>query len=306
VGWLCARGSIHHKTIQLLIHGALYDHHYWNFPYQPEKYSWVRYMTQAGYATLNIDRVGHGQSSKPASGKALDLHVGAYTVHQVVQALRSGSMVAHKFGRLKAERILLAGFSMGAFISTIEASSYNDVDGVILTGYAHDFGPGTSMAAANSYPAAFDPKFAGLGLPFDYLTTVPGAAWGDIFYHRPNADPKVIALDEQLKGLFTLGEVMDLAPSFPASFGVRVPTLVAVGNYDTFPCLEANCQATGSLNDEASYYPPEACVEVELIPDAGHSLNLHLNAQEWFAIARGWADRRIGPSTKQPPRQPCR
>jgi len=29
IGWLCARGSIHHKTLQVLLHGATYDHTYW-------------------------------------------------------------------------------------------------------------------------------------------------------------------------------------------------------------------------------------------------------------------------------------
>src|SRR5262245_57710222 len=38
--WLCARGAIQHKTVQVLIHGATYDHNYWDFPFQPETYSY--------------------------------------------------------------------------------------------------------------------------------------------------------------------------------------------------------------------------------------------------------------------------
>src|SRR5262245_46991749 len=49
VAWLCARGSIHNKTIQVLVHGAVYDHNVWDFPFQPETYSYVRAATAAGY-----------------------------------------------------------------------------------------------------------------------------------------------------------------------------------------------------------------------------------------------------------------
>lgn len=34
-------------------------------PYKPEKYSWVRYANAKGYATLSMDRLGVGQSSRP-------------------------------------------------------------------------------------------------------------------------------------------------------------------------------------------------------------------------------------------------
>src|SRR5690242_16002630 len=61
VATLCSRGPVHKKTIQVLIHGGTYDHNYWDFPVQPETYSYVRELTDAGYATLNIDRLGVGE-----------------------------------------------------------------------------------------------------------------------------------------------------------------------------------------------------------------------------------------------------
>src|SRR6266480_1282682 len=79
---LCASGTINKKTIQILIHGATYDHHYWDFPYQPQTYSYARAMTSAGYAILNVDRVGYGASSHPTSGSSITLHTGAFNIHQ--------------------------------------------------------------------------------------------------------------------------------------------------------------------------------------------------------------------------------
>jgi hypothetical protein len=37
-------------TVQLLVHGASYDHLYWNFPYGGGYYSYVDAATAAGYA----------------------------------------------------------------------------------------------------------------------------------------------------------------------------------------------------------------------------------------------------------------
>ena len=175
VAWLCARGAIQHKTLQLLIHGATFDHGYWDFPYQPEKYSYVRYITDAGYAVLNIDRVGRGQSTRPVPGIALDLHVAAYTIQQIIQTLRAGTLTVEGFGPVQPAKIVLVGHSMGSFISSIIGNRYKSVDGIILTGYSHTLGPGTVTASQLSYPAVFDPKFATSGLPLDYFTVVPGA-----------------------------------------------------------------------------------------------------------------------------------
>src|SRR5262245_39860697 len=41
-------------TLQILLHGATYSHVYWDFPFKPERYSYVRAMSRAGYATLNM------------------------------------------------------------------------------------------------------------------------------------------------------------------------------------------------------------------------------------------------------------
>jgi pimeloyl-ACP methyl ester carboxylesterase len=302
--WLCARGSIQHKTIQVLIHGATYDHHYWDFPFQPERYSYVSHMTAAGYAVLNLDRIGHGESTRPPSGLDVTLHTAAFNIHQVVQQLRSGTMRVPGFGPVRAERVQLVGFSLGSFISTIEASTYQDVDAVILSAYSHTVGPGGQASFLLSAPAAFDPKFAPLNLSLDYLVAVPGAK-EQILYYTPNADPAVIALDEELRQTITLGETLDIFPSLPASIGVRVPTLLVVGNFDSIACAESDCTATNTLASEPQHYPPEACLEMHIVPEAGHSLNLHLNAQTWFAIAREWSDRRVGASTKSSPPQSC-
>ena len=45
-------------TIQLLVHGATFSKIMWDFPYQPETYSWTKRMNEAGYTTIAVDLVG--------------------------------------------------------------------------------------------------------------------------------------------------------------------------------------------------------------------------------------------------------
>ena len=206
-GVLCSRGSLHKKTIQIALHGATYGHLYWDWPLQPETYSYVRRATAEGYAVLNINRIGIGQSDRPA-GDAVTIESNAYVVHQIVQALRGGDLVVHSFGRIRADRVVLVGHSLGSVISIQEAATYGDVDGIVLTGVSHTVTP--ALNDVQFYPPGLDARFAGQGIPDGYFTTVPGTR--GIFYYLPSVDPLVLALDEQTKETVTLGELTTAVP----------------------------------------------------------------------------------------------
>jgi len=299
-GVLCSRGSLQHKTIQIALHGATYGHLYWDFPFQPETYSYVRRATAAGYAVLNIDRIGIGQSDHPPA-EAVDIAANAYVVHQIVQALRGGDLVVPSFGRIKAQRVALVGHSLGSVISIQEAATYGDVDGVVLTGVSHTVTP--ALGDVSFYPANLDPRFAGRDLPDGYFTTVPGTR--TIFYQAPFYDPQVLAVDEQTKETVTLAELNTAVPALGLSSGIHVPVLVLVGDYDVAFCTPPSCTASGSLAAEPGFYPADACAEAVAIPNAGHDLNLHLDAQLTFDTILEWMDRRVGSNTKSPAPSPC-
>lgn len=44
--------------LQLLVHGASFSKVMWDLPYKPERYSWVRRMSEEGYPTLAVDLIG--------------------------------------------------------------------------------------------------------------------------------------------------------------------------------------------------------------------------------------------------------
>jgi pimeloyl-ACP methyl ester carboxylesterase len=302
VGVLCSRGSVHDKTIQITLHGATYSHLYWDWPFEPETYSYVRRATAAGYAVLNLDRIGVGASDRPP---AADVTIGAnaYVVHQIVSGLRSGDRVVPAFGRIRAGRVALVGHSLGSLISIAEAATYGDVDGVVLTGLSHEISPILGETLATLYPASLDPRFAGLSIPDGYLTSQPGHR--DVFYQAPFYDPQVLALDEETKETVTTAELDTAIPALALSSAIHVPVLVMVGDYDLAFCGAPSCSASGSLAIEPSFYPADACAETAIVPETGHDVNLHFHAPSAFSTILDWMDRRVGREAEGPAPQPC-
>src|SRR5688572_30365472 len=59
VGYLYYLGTLNNRTLQVAVHGATYDHAYWDFPsVNGENYSYARYMANRGYAVLALDQIG--------------------------------------------------------------------------------------------------------------------------------------------------------------------------------------------------------------------------------------------------------
>ncbi len=304
IGTLCSQGPAAGKTVQLLLHGSTYARYYWDFPYQTEHYSYVRSATQRGYATFNLDRIGNGASDHP-DGNLVDIDANAFVVHQVVEALRAGEVASQSF-----EKVIVVGHSMGSFTTINYAGSFpGEADGIILTGFLHDanFDFINSVLLPALYPATFDPKFAGQFPNFDYFTTVPGAR-GGAFYHQPNVDPEVLALDESLKQTTTIGE-LNTGPAMifdPISFQIQGPVQIVIGELDFIFCGNlVNCSDQAAVqNYEEGFYSASACVETAVINAAGHNLNLQTNADAAYAQMLSWADRNVGPTAGAPP-QPC-
>lgn len=119
-GELCRPARLRSRTLQILLHGASYNKEYWDFPFQPQRYSYARFANQRGFATLAIDRLGSGESDRPVP-ELVTVHESASTIHQIVTAVRSGEHEDHSGRRLRFDRIVLVGNSFGSNISWTEA-----------------------------------------------------------------------------------------------------------------------------------------------------------------------------------------
>jgi pimeloyl-ACP methyl ester carboxylesterase len=278
-GTLCVPPGAH--TLQILVPGGFYNRAYWDVPIGPR--SFRRAMNDAGYATLAIDRLGTGRSSKPPSA-TLTAIAQAAAVHDVVRAVRPG------FGK-----IILGGHSLGSAISVIEAGTYHDVDGVLVTAMGHHINAlGLAPIAATFVPADLYPAFSALDP--GYLTTLPGTRYA---LRQPGQNvPEVVAFDEVTKDVTAPGELLDaalLGTVTTYTVKVDVPVLTAIASGDPTFCglLATDCGSSASYYAaEAPYYGPR--LQAYVLPDYGHALNFAPNAPSLHAAVVAWADRIVG------------
>ncbi|ARV57861.1 hypothetical protein BZZ01_03735 [Nostocales cyanobacterium HT-58-2] len=290
-GQLCSRYPLSNRTVQVLVPGGTYDHNYWDLSYQPEQYSYVDALTQAGYATFNIDRIGIGNSSRPPADQ-VTVQSNGYVLNQVNQLLRSG-----KINGVQFDNIINVGHSLGSIIAIETAIQYGGVDGVILSGLIHNLRSDSAQALRDSlYPAQLDPRLSEENVPEGYRTTLPGTR-GQLFYNQSNTDPQVIALDEATKQTQTTGEAAALrggVAALPDTRQINVPVLLAIGQKDNLSCIDNICNPENVPAFEAPFFSPQAQLQTYVLPDAGHVMNLELNASLWYYAARQWSDRFVG------------
>jgi len=275
------------RSVELLLHGYSYGQYYWDLPFEPETYSFVRAANAAGFATLNVDRLGNVGSLQPLS-LFVTLDNNASVAHQLVSALRSGEL------GVAFENVVVVGHSFGSLIAYLEAGRFQDVDALVATGASHE--PNAvniaTRVVASSPPAILDPKFRGLLLDPGYVTTRPGAR--GIFYEAADADPAVIALDEQLKQTGTLEDTLTTLPDFllNASSDINIPTLTVNGSEEPFFCngvAAGDCSSSAALAaSEQPFYGPDAQVEAIVVNGAGHNLALELGAAQTNTSIQEW------------------
>lgn len=296
-GALCWTGALKASTLLVTVSGAGYDSVYWDFPYQPERYSFVRAALDRGFAVFNFDRLGMGDSDRPF-GLSLGVDNQAYVLAQLVDTLTE----AHDFAA-----VVTVGHSFGSTITLAHALSWPAaVDGIVLTGFVHNSNPGFNLAMRDGVDlAAFKGPFAGRVIDPTYIISKPDSR-GDIFYSSDNVDPAVIEVDEQFRQTTTIGEVISMPKYFKAqSRALTVPAFTLIGEDDFVVCGGAvDCTDHAAIRAwESDFFPPAACHEIVVVNDTNHNANLHRNAPDNFALMLDWVERRIG--NRAPPVQPC-
>jgi len=284
-------------TVQVLIPGGSYTSSYWDLPADRGLFSFRAAMNEAGYATLTVDRLGTGRSSKPLS-VLLTTFTDAAVMHQVVGRLRSGAL-GHRFAK-----VIIGGHSLGASISVIEAANYQDVDGVLLAALTHhlDLVDSAADGLLSFYPATVDPLLAKRLPDPGYLTTEPGTRY-QAFHNPGQPVAGAIDFDESTKDVFAATEAADaigVSIMSPYSILINAPVLVTLGGQDELFCsplpIATDCSSAEALRQqEAPFYNPNARLRTYLLPGSyGHSFNFAPNAAEFATAAARWADELVG------------
>ncbi|MEU8411638.1 alpha/beta fold hydrolase [Amycolatopsis japonica] len=282
------------RTLQVLVPGGTCKSDYYDPPDLSETRSFRKAVNKAGYATLSVDRVGSGRSSKPPAA-LLSASAQANAVHHAIQAMRTGT-VGPGF-----DKIVLVGHSLGSATALIEAATFRDVDGVVITGFTHRIAPLTVTPTLVALgPAMLDEKMSKIvGLDPAYLTTVAGMRYSA--FHNPGPfDQQVVDSDEASKDLIAAGEIVDavlIGLVLPYSRRINVPVLVAMGEKDGVFCgpLASDCSsAEGLRQGEAGYYSSEARLRTFVVPGYGHSINYAPNAPLLHDAVTGWMNEMVG------------
>lgn len=307
-GRLCLPEGGAPETVMLALHGITYTESYWNVGFEPETYNFSDAMTDAGYAVFAIDRLGYGASTRPPAA-AVTLDVQAEVTHQVITKLRDGEVGAEAF-----EHVVLVGHSYGTATSWRETAIYNDADAVIGTGWANTI----QTAPLARFFTSFAPHQVAEPGRYDtpdplYLTSLPGQRGQDYLYDLDNADPEVIAYDDEvLKDTVPTGEgvtfynrygAIPVTPELEIPLSdqakdITVPTFLVNGENELFFCGpgESHCVDSASLQEaESAFFSPEACFRAAVTPDAGHDLNLQRNAPFTYETITTFADQVLGP-----------
>jgi pimeloyl-ACP methyl ester carboxylesterase len=283
-GTLCRPSRGRPRAALVLVHGTTYSRVYWDFPVDPSRYSAVRLLAGAGNLTLAIDKLGSGQSDRPPADR-LTADVSSDALHQVISRLRSDSAM-----RTTSGKVFLVGHSSGSALSIREAAQFDDVDGVVATGFMHSFGSGSNLFLGMMHPAGEDPKFENdSSIPVGYVTTQPGVRI--IWYYPFNAHERVFLTDEQTKDAVADGDPSGFVDELLNGTYARqldVPVLDLIGDRDLSFCTPPGCAAA---EDEHTFYPASPDFQITVRPRTGHNLNLHRNGARTTNLIRRWVDR---------------
>lgn len=284
-GTYCVPAGRQPRTVQLLVHGATYDRHYWD-----EAFDVPAAAAADGYATLAIDKLGYGESAHLPS-VLITAETESAVLHQVITALRHGAVGGHAY-----DRVALVGHSLGSIETMAEAGTYHDVDYLVLTGMTHHLSPDilAQTFTRHLHPAILDAQVGPTaGLDAGLLTTLPGHR--RTLFDGDNASASAVAHDEAMKSVLSATEADGAVQALSVlpvtnSFAVTAPVLIANGAADTLFCAgalgHACTTATAITQAERGFFPSAASFTAAAIPGAAHSLTLSPAA----ALATGTID----------------
>ncbi|MCJ1385851.1 hypothetical protein MMC17_008975 [Xylographa soralifera] len=267
-------------TVQVLTHGIGFDKTYWDLSYDNFNYSYVDVATEAGYCTLNYDRLGLGNSSHISDSQdtldELQAFLEVQSLAALTMMLRNGTLPGTN--GTSFSKVVHVGHSFGSAQTYALVDMYPTIsDGIVLTGFSMNssftgfFVAGSNFMQANSnqplrfgnisgavietvldmvsltdLTAGFDfgSIVPGQNLPNGYLVSSNEGANQYLFLLPGFFDPNILTVAELTKQPVTTGELLTLGSASPMN-NFAGPVLVLTGSNDV-PYCGGNCLATGN------------------------------------------------------------
>ncbi|MDJ0849079.1 MAG: alpha/beta fold hydrolase [Myxococcota bacterium] len=249
------------------------------------RFSFAEHMAGLGWATLALDHLGVGESSRPDDGWRLDVEAIARANQTALEAV---------LGRFASEagsrpRTVGVGHSMGSCLSVVQQASHGPHEALVLFSFTTaglrpflqgrelDLADDPDAARANvtelarerfasPYPPAADDAEAGTRAAFGVGTAPPEAER---------------ALHAAATNLLAIPGLLAMLPAGyrPWADEVRVPTFVAVGDHDLH-----------GLDRVPAMLPKAPEVETFTLDDCWHCHHVANGRERLWNRVAGWLD----------------
>lgn len=276
-------------VLQILVHGAMYGKNYWLWPQEPETYNYGRAANARGYPVLAYDRLGNGLSERPDGRTVMQTSLEIAIAVEIVRKVRAGTL--HK-SVSPFQKVVQLGHSLGSVITNGAVAADPDaLDAVVLTGYTHTPSQTFDIIKIGGLEAARTAAPLRFGLlPESYMTNknLTGKAVAE--YGPPGSfNQSVLLFDELTRDTVTWGQYETFVHAIPgAAIGFVGHVLTITGAEDRIFCDPLPGCDNLQAEAEKTFYPDAASIEIHMVQNAGHVLNLLLSAPATYARILDW------------------
>ncbi|KAK4140159.1 putative cardiolipin-specific deacylase, mitochondrial [Dichotomopilus funicola] len=286
------KGSQTPKGLEVLVHGITYNKTMWagqGF----EKYNWHAAATARGYASLALDRLGHGDNpQRPDPLNVVQPQLQIDIMHEIFEAIRDVASPVNGLGQAYS-KLVFVGHSWGSYLGAAMATQYpNDADALVLTGYSNYFDFSDVINADWASAADFDPARFDPSLPKGYVTITKQPQRTASFF-AGNFDPAIPDIDFEGEDTLTSGEIGALPAILGPVAGYTGPVLVVTAVEDAFFCQAPKATCESHLDSTESSFPDASSYDYFAPQNTGHDLTLHYTAQDTFELVHQWLDQKL-------------
>jgi len=297
-GTYCTPPDQSKNTLQILVHGITYSREYWSgFGVNPAN-NWHLAANNRGYATLAIDRLGHGSNpQRPDPLTVVQPQIQIELLHQLFVAIRSQPPKSpiNPLGR-SYNKLVFVGHSYGSALGNTLARQYpSDADALVLTAYTSSLNF-TPLAIADWTPLSRHTPSSG-NLPLGYLT-LANQTERTLGFYSGNFDPSLPVADFLHEDSLTSGEAGAISTTLiPNTNNYTKPIFLATGAQDALLCA-----TTAELCEEilkktrVDFFPglQDDNLFGFVAPDkTGHDVHLHSSAGMVFGAVHDFLDAKL-------------
>ncbi|KAJ7171397.1 hypothetical protein C8R46DRAFT_895587 [Mycena filopes] len=256
-------------VVQILVHGFSYTSEYWSPPMQEfRNYSYADFSCQRGLASLALDVLGAGLSSRPINSSDVQYPTASAAVSQIARCLKTGS-VAPGVPRFKT--IVGIGHSAGSALlnyGAIVEAAHSPFAGLVLTSALSVILDFSSLVSARDVDplrwGALDPGYLAIGVRTGFYAPDPSTF-----------SPRMLQLDEFTQNVGSVGLAVGIHHTLLET-GYTGHVAKVVGSQDQILCVgNSRCNDVAALTaHEVALWPLAQSFEVVVQEGSGHDLNL--------------------------------